>query len=54
LKIGTCGLSSLMLGVNGWLQGNSSRALPVQHSLQKHLRGGNGRQQAEMGAADHP
>jgi len=27
LKNGTCGLSSLVLGIIGWVQGNSSRAV---------------------------
>jgi len=27
LNIGACGLSSLVLGVNGWVQGSRSRAI---------------------------
>jgi len=50
----TCGLSSLVLGLDGWVQFTRGAAIdspPVHHSLQKQPRGC-GRKQAEMGAAD--
>jgi len=61
LKNDSYGLSSLVLGVDGWVQGNGSstrhqRAAidspPAQHSLRKQPRGAR-RKQAEMGAVDH-
>jgi len=56
LKNGTCGLSNLVLGIDGWVQREwFTRAAaigspPVQHSLRKETRGPR-RKQAEMGAA---
>ena len=55
---GICGLSGLVLGSDGWMQGKrftrgtSIDLPPVQHSLRKQARGPRCKE-GGMGAADH-
>jgi len=60
LKNSACGLSNLVLEVDGWVQENGSvhtgccsrPAPPVKHSLRKQVRGPR-RKQEDMGVANH-